>query len=319
MVLVCEAGFAIAKQRPACKGLLPGLAISRAARLNGSRAAKDHHNRGRSGENTMANDVVADAHFEHIWKVYEEFLMGRRILSERLRQLAVIGQCSTMGEEVEAEEQIRKALASGEATPQEILEVILQTRVYVGAPRMKRTLRRFFRVCEERGLRREDVVSDVGAEGWDSERDLEAERPRWLPGKAEFPEQDRLIEKYGWKGMSVGMMMQPANFPGVMIKCDGLDPDFAQAWIDVVHEGMYSRPILSQRDRTLIMIADTISVMELTQATHHMTNAIRLGIPPRQVLEICFHSTVHAGMPKLTSAGIFSDLCIKHGVSPTDG
>jgi alkylhydroperoxidase/carboxymuconolactone decarboxylase family protein YurZ len=266
----------------------------------------------------MANDVVADAHFERIWKAYEDFLDGRGILGERLRQLAVIGQCSTMGEDVEAEEQIRKAFASGAATAQEILEVILQTRVYIGAPRMKRTLRRFFRVCEERGLRREEVVSNIGAEGWDQDRDLDAERPHWLAGKAEFPEQDRLIEKYGWKGMSIGMMMQPANFPGVMIRCDALDPDFAQAWIDVVHEGMYSRPILSQRDRTLIMIADTISVMELTQATHHMTNALRLGIPPRQVLEICFHSTVYAGMPTLTSAAIFRDLCTKHGVSPTD-
>lgn len=267
----------------------------------------------------MPNDVTVDAHFEQIWKVYEDFLNGRGILGERLRQLAVIGQCSSMGEEVEAEEEIRKAFASGAATPQEILEVILQTRVYVGAPRMKRTLRRFFSVCEERGLRREDVVSDVDGRGWDSERNLEAERPHWLPSKADFPEQDRLIERYGWKGMSIGMMMQPANFPYVIAQCDALDPDFARAWIDVVHEGMYSRPILSQRDRTLIMIADTISVMELTQATHHMTNALRLGIPPRQVLEICFHSTVHCGMPKLTAAFIFKDLCVKHGVSPSDG
>ena len=49
----------------------------------------------------MVDDVVADAHFEHIWKAYEDFLKGRGILSERIRQLAVIGQCSTMGEEVE--------------------------------------------------------------------------------------------------------------------------------------------------------------------------------------------------------------------------
>ncbi len=184
---------------------------------------------------------------------------------------------------------------------------------------MKRTLRRFFKVCDEAGLRRDEVVSDVDRDGWDGERDIEAERPHWLASTAEFPEQVRLIETYGWKGISIGLMMQPANFPSVMLKCDALDEKFAQAWIDVVHEGMYSRPILSQRDRTLIMIADTISVMELTQATYHMTNALRLGIPPREVLEICFHSTVYAGMPKLYSAWIFKDLCAKHGVSPTDG
>ncbi len=267
----------------------------------------------------MTIDVTADANFEHMWKVYEDILIGRGILSERLRQLAVIGQCTMMGEDDELAEEIRKGFASGAATPQEMLEVILQTRVYVGRPRMKRALRQFFRVCEESGLRREDAVSDVGADGWDADRDLEAERRHWLTDAREFPDRDRLIEKYGWKGMSIGMTMQPANFPGVMAKCDELDEEFAKAWIDVVHEGMYARPILSSRDRTLVMIADTISIMELTQATYHMTNGLRLGIAPREILEICFHSTIYAGMPKLRSAFVFRDLCAKLGVSPTAG
>ena len=35
------------------------------------------------------------------------------------------------------------------------------------------------------------------------------------------------------------------------------------------------------------MIADTVSIAEFTQAGFHMSNAIKLGIPPRQILEIC--------------------------------
>ncbi len=84
--------------------------------------------------NAMTDAIAADAHFEHIWKAYEAFLKGRGILSERLRQLAVIGQCSTMGEDEEAEEQIRSAFASGAATPQEILEVFSR-RGSISAPR----------------------------------------------------------------------------------------------------------------------------------------------------------------------------------------
>ena len=114
--------------------------------------------------------------------------------------------------------------------------------------------------------------------------------------------------------MSVGMMMQPVNFPQVITKCDALDPVYAKAWIDVVHAGMYARPVLSQKDRTLIMIADTVSISEFTQATFHMENAIRLGIPPRQVLEICFHTTLYAGMPAIYSAFILKDILEKLGV-----
>jgi hypothetical protein len=43
------------------------------------------------------------------------------------------------------------------------------------------------------------------------------------------------------------------------------------------------------------MIADTVSIAEFTQAGFHMTNAINLGIPPRQTLEICLQTTLYAG------------------------
>lgn len=77
----------------------------------------------------------------------------------------------------------------------------------------------------------------------------------------------------------------------------------------------HARAVLSQQDRTLIMIADVVSIGEFTQARFHMTNAIKLGIPPKQVLEICWLATLYAGMPKLYSAFLLKDVCDKLGVA----
>lgn len=260
----------------------------------------------------MNDKQKIDRHFTRIWAEYEAHLAGRGVLDERIRRLAVIGQCATMGEVEEVEAQIREALDVEAASPLEILEAILQARVYVGRPRIDRSLRRFFIVCEERAIPIENMTRRVGAAGW--ERDLDDERKRWLVGLDEFRQRDELVAKYGWEGMSIGMMMQPANFPHVISKCDALDPGYAKAWIDVVHAGMYARPVLDQKARTLIMIADTVSIAEFTQAGFHMTNAIKLGIPPRQILEICLQTTLYAGMPKLYSAFMLQDILEKLGV-----
>lgn len=255
-----------------------------------------------------------DAHFIHVWAEYEAHLAGRGILDERIRRLAVIAQCATMGEAEAAEEEIRQALDVNAASPLEILEAVLQARIYVGRPRINRTLRRFFAVCEERSIPIAEMTRAIGPEGWLAERNLDEERKLWLIGSDKFPERDAFIKKYGWEGMSVGMMMQPVNFPQVITKCDALDPAYAKAWIDVVHAGMYSRPVLSQKDRTLIMIGDTVSITEFTQATFHMENAIKLGIPARQVLEICFHTTLYAGMPAIYSAFILKGILDRLGM-----
>jgi alkylhydroperoxidase/carboxymuconolactone decarboxylase family protein YurZ len=255
-----------------------------------------------------------DAHYRHIWAAYEDHLAGRGVLDERIRRLATIGQCATMGEVDEVESQVRDALAKKSAAPLEMLEAILQARVYVGRPRIDRSLKRFFAVCDEAGIGIESLTRDVGPDGWLAGRKLDEERKRWLIGPDRFPERDTLIDRYGWEGMSIGMMMQPANFPSVITKCDALDPSYAKPWIDVVHAGMYARPILTQQERTLIMIADVVSIGEFMQARFHMTNAVKLGIPPRQVLEICWLSTLYAGMPKLYSAFVFKEVLDELGM-----
>lgn len=259
-----------------------------------------------------------DAHFNNVWAVYEKQLAGRGILSNRIRSLAIIGQCATMGEEEEVESQVRQALELEAAPPIEILEAILQARIYVGKPRIDRALKRFFSVCEERNIAIKELTREVGPGGWQDKRSLDEERKRWLVSLEDFPQRDALIKKYGWEGMSIGMMMQPVNFPSVISKCDALDPTYAKPWIDVVHAGMYARPVLSQKDRTLIMIADVVSIGEFAQARFHMANAIKLGIRPKEVLEICWLATLYAGMPKLYAAFMLKEVLDELGVGIED-
>ena len=55
-----------------------------------------------------------------------------------------------MGEFIQAENHIRNALTHG-ATPREVLEVILQSTIYVGMPRFVRVVALLQRILEEDG------------------------------------------------------------------------------------------------------------------------------------------------------------------------
>ena len=45
-----------------------------------------------------------------------------------------------------------------------------------------------------------------------------------------------------------------------------------------------------------------------------MANAIKLGIPPKEVLEICWLATLYAGMPKLYAAFMLKEVLDELGV-----
>ena len=73
-----------------------------------------------------------DQHYTRSWL---EFTYGglftRKGLDERTRLLVSVAQFLAMGELEEFERQIPSALAAG-ATPREVLEVIIQSTVYIG-------------------------------------------------------------------------------------------------------------------------------------------------------------------------------------------
>src|SRR3982074_908622 len=91
---------------------------------------------------------VIDQHYTRSWL---EFTYGglftRKGLDERTRLLVSIAQFLALGELEEFERQIPSALAAG-ASPREVLEIILQSTVYIGYIKAARGARLCVKVPE---------------------------------------------------------------------------------------------------------------------------------------------------------------------------
>ena len=69
-------------------------------------------------------------------------MYNRRVLDDRTRILVIIGECCVSDEQVQLPNHIRSALRAG-ATPKEIQEVVLQSAIYAGMPKMIKSMRTF--------------------------------------------------------------------------------------------------------------------------------------------------------------------------------
>jgi alkylhydroperoxidase/carboxymuconolactone decarboxylase family protein YurZ len=111
----------------------------------GFRLQPSHHHK------TVEQLERVDEHFLKLWLDYiYAGMYVRGILDDKTRILCVIGELIVMGEFIQAENHIRNALTHG-ATPREVLEVILQSTIYVGMPRFVRVVALLQRILEELG------------------------------------------------------------------------------------------------------------------------------------------------------------------------
>ena len=92
-----------------------------------------------------------DPHYAKLWLdfIYKGMYM-RGILDDKTRILCVVGELFVLGDVPQAENHIRGALLHG-ASPREVLEVVLQSTIYVGMPRFVRFVAILERVLEEQG------------------------------------------------------------------------------------------------------------------------------------------------------------------------
>ena len=111
----------------------------------GLRLQPSHHHK------TVEQLERVDPHFLKLWLDYiYAGMYVRNILDDKTRILCVIGEVMVMGEFIQAENHIRNALTHG-ASPREVLEVILQSTIYVGMPRFVRAVALIERVLKELG------------------------------------------------------------------------------------------------------------------------------------------------------------------------
>jgi alkylhydroperoxidase/carboxymuconolactone decarboxylase family protein YurZ len=240
-----------------------------------------------------------DQHYTRSWL---EFTYGglftRTGLDERTRLLVSIAQFGAMGELEEMERHIPGALNAG-ATPREVLEMMIQTTVYIGYIRASRGLKACVRVLERLGRIDEITRTQLPLEGRMPERSLAEERRKWPAAKSaeETAWRERLVEKYGWKGVSTRTRTQNHQSAEGINTWDRVDPHYLGLWFDFIYGELYPRGIIDDRTRLLMMVGVCLALNEPVQLENHIRGSMLLGATPREVLEIIAQSTAYCGMP----------------------
>jgi 4-carboxymuconolactone decarboxylase len=240
-----------------------------------------------------------DQHYTRIWL---EFTYGglfkRKGLDERTRLLVSLAQFTALGEMEELERQIPGALAAG-AKPREALEVILQSTVYIGYIKASRGARVCIKVLERVGRLQEITETQLPLDGRASQRSLEEERRRWQPAKSndETALREQLLEKYGWSAVSTRIRTQAHQGYESIKSWDRIDPQYLKLWFDFIYGEMYTRSVIDDRTRLLMMVGICLALNEPIQLENHMRGAMLLGAKPREVLEVIVQSTAYVGMP----------------------
>ncbi|MGZ5122857.1 MAG: carboxymuconolactone decarboxylase family protein, partial [Burkholderiales bacterium] len=242
---------------------------------------------------------MIDQHYTRSWL---EFTYGglfmRKGLDDRTRLLVSIAQFLALGELEEFERQIPSALGAG-ASPREVLEIILQSTVYIGYIKASRGARLCVKVLERLGRLDEITNTQLPLEGRMPERSLADEQRRWPAAKSaeETAWRERLLEKYGWSGVSTRIRTQNHQSNESINNYDRVDPHYLKLWFDFIYGELYPRGIIDDRTRLLMMVGICLALNEPVQLENHIRGALLLGANAREVLEVIVHSTAYVGMP----------------------
>jgi 4-carboxymuconolactone decarboxylase len=100
-----------------------------------------------------------DSEFTQEWlKWVYGYMYNRNRLEPKIRILCILGEATVLGAEAQIPNHIRSAMRAG-ATQEEILEVILQSCIYAGMPRMMAAMKAYRKLCKDLGLR--DITDPV--------------------------------------------------------------------------------------------------------------------------------------------------------------
>jgi alkylhydroperoxidase/carboxymuconolactone decarboxylase family protein YurZ len=256
---------------------------------------------------------IIDQHYTRAWLDFTYGgLFTRKALDERTRLLVSIAQFLSLNEFEELERQIPSALAAG-AKPREVLEVILQATVYIGYIKAGRGARLCIKVLEGLGRLDEITSTQLPLDGRAPERSLDEERQRWPAAKSaeEAALREQLLEKYGWHGVSTRIRTQSHQGYDSIKSLNRTDPQYLKLWFDFIYGELYTRGIVDDRTRLLVMVGICLAVNEPIQLENHMRGALLFGAAPREVMEVIVHSTAYVGMPTTILTGRMLERILK--------
>lgn len=243
--------------------------------------------------------TLLDPAFAHAWLRYAARLLGRPGLDARTRLLVMTGQFTMSRRHDRLRETFQAAIAEESVDLKEVMEVVLQCAIYGGESIVDEPLQIYSEELECAGKLDEVAGRGLGVGQRAGERDLDEELTRWHPEDAADPRAAALIDKYGWQGISIALLLRPQHTLGNAEFLGGLDEEFTQAFYDLGYDDMYGRLLLDHRTRLLCMVGNTLAIGEIVQTRHHMRTAIRQGASPREVLEVLFQSVLVVGHPNV--------------------
>ncbi|WP_308012144.1 carboxymuconolactone decarboxylase family protein [Actinacidiphila acidipaludis] len=118
----------------------------------------------------------------------------------------------------------------------------------------------------------------------------------------------------------LGELAGPETVEGTLAGLDRLAPGFADWIVTCLFGGTYQREGLAPRDRQIATLAALTAFGGVDpQVDDHVRNSLRIGMAPREIVEVMVHLVPYVGVPKalagLRVAGaVFEDL----GIDPAE-
>jgi alkylhydroperoxidase/carboxymuconolactone decarboxylase family protein YurZ len=108
---------------------------------------------------------------------------------------------------------------------------------------------------------------------------------------------EELKKKYGATAVENAQRLNPRGFPDLLDWRDEMDQHYTKLWLDFTYGGLYTRGVLDERTRHLVVTGQFVVQDETEYLRSHVYSAIEHA-SPREVLEVMLQATVYVGYPK---------------------
>lgn len=244
----------------------------------------------------LAERDALDPHFARISLEFASGTLRRDGLEGSLRYLVQIGMFTVSKSHGHLEDALRSAIGEGVST-RHLLEVIFLTHIYGGDTVMDPAVGIFSKIATEEGVL--DQLRENRLPVDRSDRDYASERENWSEEFRNDPRLERLIDEFGWQGVSTGFKYRGVYHLDALEYLEKLDLSWGRLWESVAYEGMYSRGYLDDKTRLLCTVGDCIALgaTGAIPTREHMREALHFGNSPQEILEVLYMAGLHLGFP----------------------
>jgi 4-carboxymuconolactone decarboxylase len=107
---------------------------------------------------------------------------------------------------------------------------------------------------------------------------------------------------YMARGIEVAGKLWGARAGGKGLPAQQLAPEFFGLVTQFVFGGLWARPNLDMRSRSLCTVAQLAALGKLDELKGHLAGALNLGIKREELIEVLMQTAAYAGVPAAVSA-----------------